>query len=254
METRKEKVTALIVLLFLLTAILFILPAAPKASGAPLTGTSWCQNKDSIAVIGGSTNTGYLATPQYAYWNRLTAQLNASYGVADDGQAFLSYNWAKNGWSAAQYLPNGADAGATLALIGEKQPNLLIVSVGTNDYLAQRDPALFQNELDDLIDNIYAQPGIITVLLAIQHEVGLKPPVTHPYNQYVTAIFNVAVARNAGLIDHRQRVPPSVYGTPTSTNPAGLYNTVETAPKIHLSDAGHMVYAATYWTLLHTGC
>ncbi len=224
------------------------------ATAAPLTNSPWCANKDSIAIMGGSTNTGYQSTgypanvpanagyyaTTYGWWYRVTAQLNAYYGTADDGKAFRSDNYARNGASAINYLPGQAFADSFDDMV-EHNPNLLIISVGTNEYLGQVAPAQFQTYLDTLVKNVYARTDNTAVMLVVQHEIGIANP-TYKFSEYATAIYNVAVANYAALIDMRQVVPSNAAGN----NPAGLFN----ADKIHLSDAGQMVYAGRYWSAL----
>lgn len=241
-----------------LAALLFVAGGSATmtstASAAPLTNSPWCANKDSIAIMGGSTNTGfqssgYPANPgsyagyyptTYGWWSRVTTQLNAYYGTADDGVVFKSYNYARNGASAHNFLPGGAFPEAMNDLATTK-PNLLIISVGSNEYLGQLNPTQFQTNLTALIDAVYARTNSTAVMLAVQHEIGIANP-TYTYSQYAQVIYNVAATRYAAVIDMRQVAPSDAAGN----NPAGLYN----ADKIHLSDAGQLVYAARYWSAL----
>lgn len=255
---RRLIATGLTALLF--AALFMVAAAIPQASASALTNSPWCYNKDSIAIIGGSTNTGYQSTgypanppanagyypTTYGWWTKLTAQLNASYGTADDGRAFSSWNYARNGASAVNYLP-GQAFGDAVTDVAKNNPNVLVISVGTNEYLGQVPPAQFQTNLDQLVSAVYDVTDATAILLTIQHQVGLQAP-TYPFSQYATAIYNVAVARGAALLDMRQTIPASTYNGP---NPAGMYAN-ETPIRIHMSDAGQLAYFARYFTLLYS--
>jgi hypothetical protein len=235
----------------------------PAADAAALTNSPWCINRDSLAVVGTSTNTGYQTTgytlpgpnagyqpTTYGWYKRTTDQLNSYYGTADDGIPFDHYNYSRNGASTHNFLPGGAfDIFSGAKPLGTFNPNVLIVTFGTNEYLAQLPPATFQTRLNDFISNVYAATTATAILLVIQHEVGLNNP-TYPWSQYASVIYNTAVAHQTALLDQRQVVPPSVYN---GASPAGLYVSNEAPSKIHLSDAGHMVYRASYLRTL-TAC
>lgn len=251
-----RKLTAFTAMALAVAMTVLVGGAATNATAAMLTNSPWCYNHDSIAIIGGSTNTGYQTTgypanpvanagyypTTYGWWKRFTAELSASYGVADDGVAFASYNYARNGASAINYLPGQAFADA-VPDIAKHNPNLLVISVGTNEFMAQVTPYQFQTNLTALVDSVYEVTDATAILLTIQHQVGIDPAQTlYPWAQYAAAIYNVAVSRGTAMLDMRQVIPPSTYNGP---NPSGLYAN-ESPVRIHLSDAGQMVYAARY--------
>jgi acyl-CoA thioesterase I len=244
-------------------SLTMLIAGASGASSSVLTTSPWCHDHDSIAIVGGSTNTGYQSTgypaspaanagyypTTYGWWKRLTEQLSAYYGPADDGMPFVATNYARNGTSAHNFLPGTVWGDEMLKDVQISNPNLLIISFGTNEYLGQLAPETFRTRLDSLIKAVYDRTDHTAILLTIQHQVGLDAP-AYTYSQYANVVQSVAVARSAALLDMRQTIPASTYNGP---NPAGMYAN-ETPVRIHMSDAGQFAYMNSYHRLLLNGC
>ncbi|ROP36295.1 SGNH/GDSL hydrolase family protein [Saccharothrix texasensis] len=242
MSTLRRRIirwTSLIGALIAVTALL-VGPTGREHQAAALTGATWCTTKASMAVIGGSSSTGYLtegyASPDntyhpttYGWWRRLTAQAAAGWGTT-------ATNYARNSAKAADFLPGGRWPITTGAVadIDAKNPALVIVSLGTNEYLAQVPPAQFEADLVQLVDDIKtASPGTAVVLVA--QWTAYVPAATYPWSQYVTAIRNTAVAEVAGLVDLRQYLISA-----GDQDWSRFYN----IDRIHLLDHSHMIVAA----------
>lgn len=226
-------------------AVLALLAIGMPASAAPLSTSSWCQNRASLVILGASDSTGSFTTgyaspdetyhpTTYGWPSRISYLTGGSYGTQTS-------NYARNGAQTSDFLPGGRFPITTgaLAQIQAKQPSLVLITLGGNEYLNNISPTTFGANLTTLVREIHrVSPTSGVVLISLWHIARTNPP--NQWQEYATAMFNVAVAEATALIDLRQYLPQSDQDT------AGLY----VSDRIHLSDAGHMVEAAVVWTWL----
>jgi lysophospholipase L1-like esterase len=225
-----------------LTLILLVVFAMP-ATAAPLSNSAWCQDRASLVVLGASDSTGafttgyaspdetYDETP-YGWFSRVSGNAGMYWGTA-------SNNYSRNGAQASDFLPGGRWPVTTGAVeqIRQKQPSLVMITLGGNEYLSGVSPATYQANLTQLVRDIHTvSPRTGVLLVALWHIARTNPP--HQWWEYTNAMFNVAVSEVTALVDLTQYFPRSDLDT------AGLF----ASDRIHLTDAGNMVVAATMWT------
>jgi acyl-CoA thioesterase-1 len=228
------------------TVLLAALTVAPVASPAPLTGSTWCSDKNSMALIAGSSGTGYLTTgytnpdgvyqpTTYGWWKWVSGRATAAWGTD-------AYNYSHVGAVTKDFLPEGRWPTTTVAVadIGQHRPDMLIVSLGTNEYLTQTPPAQFETNLRQLVQAIRAESPTTAVLLAVQWTAYVPSP-TYQWEQYKQAIQAVAVSEVTAMVDLRQYLIPA-------NNPdwARFYH----PDRIHLLDHSHLIVAGAFWTWL----
>jgi acyl-CoA thioesterase-1 len=230
--------------LLVTAAVLILLVTGIPASAAPLSTSAWCQDHASLAVLGASDSTGSFTTgyasPDETYWPTTygwPSRIDYLTGVWNT----TVDNYARNGAQTSDFLPGGRFPITTgaLAQIQTKQPSLVLITLGGNEYLNNVSPSTFQANLTTLVQEIHrVSPRSGILLISLWHIARTNPP--YQWQAYADAMFNVAVTELTALIDLRQYIPPSDQDT------AGLY----VSDRIHLSDAGHMVEAAAVWTWL----
>ena len=225
--------------------LLSLLALGIPAAAAPLTGSAWCQDHASLAVLGDSGSTGLGTTgyasqddsyfrTAYGWYKRATDEAKSNYGTA-------SANYAHNGAMAADFLPGGRWPLTTGALVQIEQtkPSLAIIELGGNEYLSAQGPDAFRTNLTELVTRIQTASPRTAVLLVAIWDIA-APGAALPWSQYVGAIRDTAIARGVAMVDLRQYIPRA------DLDRAGLYNPDRT----HLNDAGNMVFAAAAWTWL----
>ncbi|GAB3429777.1 SGNH/GDSL hydrolase family protein [Actinophytocola sediminis] len=233
-------------LAILLVTILLASGEPRRAEAAPLSNSTWCAYKDSLALLGGSSGTGYLTAgyssadgtydpTTYGWWKRVAERADSAWGAE-------SYNYSRNGASAASYLPGGRWPSTTGAVadIGAHQPALAIISLGTNEYLAQVQPGVFEANLRQLVDDIQTISPRTAILLAVQWTARVPSP-TYSWEQYKQRIQAVAVSEITAMVDLRQYLPSA-----SDPDWAKFYH----PDRIHLLDHSHLVVAAAFWTWL----
>lgn len=225
-----------------LTLILLVVFAMP-ATAAPLSDSAWCKDRASLVVLGASDSTGAFTTgyasPDETYYKTPYGWFSRVSGNAATYWGTTATNYSRNGAQTSDFLPGGRWPVTTGAVeqIRQKQPSLVIITLGGNEYLSGVSPSVFQANLTQLVRDIHAaSPRTGVVLAALWHIARTNP--AHQWWEYTTAMFNVAVSEVTALIDLAQYFPRSDMDT------AGLF----ASDRIHLTDAGNMVAAATMWT------
>lgn len=232
----------------LVAAVVLTLSAVPS-SAAALTGSTWCQDRASLVVLGDSGSTGYATagysspddtytwTP-YGWYSRAIAEASSNYGTQ-------GWNYARNGARTEDFLPGGRFPVTTGAIeqIGIHQPSLAIIELGGNDYLSQQTagttPAVTRTNLINIVTQIQTASPRTAVLLVVIWEIA-QPGIPYSWQSYADAIRDVAIDRGVAMVDIRQYIPRS------DLDAAGVY-----APDhIHLNDAGNLIFAAAAWTWL----
>lgn len=215
--------------------------ASPIASAGPLSQSTWCQHRDSIAVFGGSSSTGYLttgytktdntyqATP-YGWWKQITDFAATNWGT-------VSYNYARNGASYASYTTGGQWPVTRNAVqsLSETQPDLLFLALGTNEYLAQQDPAAMEANMRAVVAAVKESSPRTAMMAIVQHTAYAGPNPAFPWERYKQRIMQVVIDEHLAMADLRQSVP-SAYGTDW----ARFYH----PDRIHMLDTTHMTFAA----------
>jgi acyl-CoA thioesterase-1 len=126
------------------------------------------------------------------------------------------------------------------------QPALVVIDLGGNEFLSQKDPAQFATDFAKVIDNVRAARPDATILLSIYAELKWAPnqwsPPTQAYtwSAYATQIYNTAVAKGVALVDLRQYIPPAASATLPNPSPWLSDNA-------HLNDAGNLAEYGAYW-------
>jgi lysophospholipase L1-like esterase len=230
------------------------LPASAGSAG------SWCSSgRANLAFLGASSETGYGSTgypagvwtyypTTYGWTRRLGDLLERSWGTTTE-------NYSHNGAMVSDYLPGGRwsiTTGAVADLAGA-QPTLVIIDLGGNEYWAQIDPAVFENNLRTMIANVRTSRPGVDIMLYLHEEISWpaagnaywpQPTPKYPWSQYAGRISTVASTLSTGLFDMRRFVKPS------KGNPDGLWN----SDGIHLNDAGQSVVNAAWWGWFATSC
>ncbi|WP_326834238.1 SGNH/GDSL hydrolase family protein [Amycolatopsis rhabdoformis] len=238
----------------MLTLIILAVGMSTAVTSADAAGQrSWCAAKSNVAIVGTSADTGYGSTGYQSTtdtWASTTYGWTTKFanGVHAQWQTNVQ-NYSHNGALAADYLPGGRWAGTTGAIadMAAKQPDLVLVDLGGNDFWAQNDPAKFQTDLNNVIDGIRAsRPGGVDILMSIYAELKWTP---NPYggntqkytwDQYASVIYQTAVAKGTALTDLRQYIPPA--GSANLPNPSPW-----TSDNIHLNDAGNLAEYGMWW-------
>jgi acyl-CoA thioesterase-1 len=232
--------------LFGLLLVLGLVGTAVTASAAPLTTTPWCANHDSIALIGSSSGAGsgssgytspdgtYSSTP-YGWYARTIRQLSSQWGA-------VGTNYSRGGAKVSDFLPGGRWPSTTGAVadIGNHQPDLVLISLGTNEWYEQVPLETYADNLRLLIDNIRAASPLSAIMMMIQWE-PYGPHMTITHRQYASTLYGVTVEKQGGLLDLRKYVPPG-----TVAEWATFYQ----ADRGHLNDAGHMIVAGVVTSML----
>jgi acyl-CoA thioesterase-1 len=228
--------------LAVITLLLLAVTGMP-ATAAPLSNSSWCQDHASLAVLGASDSTGAFTTgysspdetyspTTYGWFRWVTNNASQYFGTQ-------ATNYSRNGARTSDFLPGGRWPITTGAIadIGRKQPSLVLITLGGNDYLQDVPPQEFKANLTQVVQDIRAvSPRSDILLVSLWHIARTNPP--HGWSQYTTAMFEVAVSEVTGLADLNQ------YFLRSDQDTAGLFD----ADRIHLTDAGNMVVAAAMWT------
>jgi acyl-CoA thioesterase-1 len=249
--SRLRRVAAIAAALLLLVTPVAVSTSSPSSYEVQSqVGSPWCPSKASMALIASSSGTGSMTTgysspdgtyaaTAYGWWSRVTRQFNSYWGTTQT-------NYSRGSAHVSDFLPGGRwliTTGAT-ADIAVKQPSLVIISLGTNEYVEQVPPTTFEANLNTLISDIRAAAPSTTIYLTTQWEVNMWNPVTYPYANYTAAIRSAAVNHGTGLMDLRQYIIPG-----TSADWPMFYH----PDRGHLLDVGHMVVAAA-WSVRLAAC
>lgn len=223
-------------------------------SASAQTPPPYCATKTQLAIVGTSAETGYATT---GYPSGAQTYNPTTYGWATRFANSVHSQWstnvsnyAHNGSLASDFLPGGrfTDTTAAVADIAVKKPTLVLLDVGGNEYWSQKDPAVFQTNLNTLIDNIKAATPNAVILMSIYAELKWvqsvdsgNVPQKYTWAQYASVIYNTAVAKGNALVDLRQYIPPAT-ATP-QPNPSTWYT-----DGIHQNDAGNIAEYGMWWS------
>lgn len=219
-------------------------PAVQSGQASPLSGTTWCAGKASMALLAGSSGTGQYTTgytspdgtyqpTAYGWWTRLARMAQSNFGTT-------AANYSHTGAQVSDFLPDGrwpTTAGA-VSDVAATQPRLVVISLGTNEYLSQVPPAEFAVNLTRLVDEIQQVNPTGNLLIVVQWTAYTVSPV-YPWSQYAQVIRDVVVAQNAALLDLRQYIPPA-----TDPDWSRFYH----PDRIHLLDHAHLIVTAAVAT------
>ena len=130
----------------------------------------------------------------YGWFYRLAAMCTAE-GVGESQAGINVYKNVQPGshwWEAA----NAGNRGDSFGVVGNLEnlrtidPNLVFIGIGTNDYLAQRNPGTFQNELDQVVTFITQNTGAGVIMFSGWPVVRI-PNETHSWAAYINAMKRV---------------------------------------------------------------
>lgn len=213
-----------------LTAAITILLGTTSTSTAAATTSSpitWCTDKSSMDIVGDSGSTGYGVIDPNNHWVAKLRQAKPNTRIN---------NYAHDGAMVSDFLPGGRwpETTGAVAQIGVDQPSLVLIELGGNEYYIDRDPALYKANLETLTQKIWQVSPRSTIIYETIWPFDPRQSTTvHSWNEYGTAMLQVAVEYSAGWIDLRQFFPPH-YANDTYTH---LLNT----DQIHPTDAGNAV-------------
>jgi lysophospholipase L1-like esterase len=167
-------------------------------------------------------------------------------GVLDAGH----YGWQTSSWVNA--LNNGAASGPAAA-IAALAPSAVVITLGVNDQYSGVIPATFQSRLQTIIADLQARlatPYPAFVLNMLPPRVN-QASYTYPWDQYVTAAYNVAAADASGpggtsivtVMDFT--TIPSIPGADTDA-----YGFWQAGDLVHPSNRGHQMIADCLTALL----
>lgn len=220
-------------------------------SDAATANPTWCTSQHNVGIIGTSAETGYGTTGYpsgadtyqqtlYGWTFRFGQSLYGQWGTTVE-------NYAHNGALASDFLPGGRWASTTSAIsdITAKQPELVIIDLGGNEFNSQVSPTTFAVNLKSVVDNVKAARPDVTILMSIYAELLWTPnpyasTESYTWDQYATQIYNTAVQEGVALIDMRQYIPPA--GSANLPNPSPW-----TGDNIHLNDAGNLAEYGGFW-------
>lgn len=244
--TRKATLITATVVAALVATVVDAVP-----SDAASSSSAWCTSHNNVAILGTSADTGYGTTGYptdsqtyqptvYGWTLRIANSLHAQWGTTVE-------NYAHNGALAADYLPSGrwSDTTSAIADITTKQPELVIIDLGGNEFYSQTPPDTFATNLKTVVDQVKtARPGA-TILMSIYAELAWTPnpdasTENYTWTQYATQIYNTAVTEGIALIDMRQYIPPA--GSTNLPNPSPW-----NPDNIHLNDAGNLAEYGGFW-------
>jgi acyl-CoA thioesterase-1 len=235
----RRAVTVTVTLVALMSGVVGATP--PAAVAGPLAGSTWCQHRDSMAIFGGSSSTGYLTSgytrtdgtyqaTTYGWWKQVSEFAATNWGTT-------SHNYARNRASFGSYLPGGQwpVTRNAVAELGEVQPDLLFLSLGANEYLAQRDPAEMEANMRAVVDAVKEASPRTAIMAIVQQTAYAGPAPTYSWERYKQRIMQVVIDEQLAMADLRQSVP-SAYGTDWKL----WYH----PDRIHMLDTTHMTFAA----------
>jgi len=236
---RKATAAVLVALLILVSGA--ATGVAPLAAAGPLAQSTWCQHRASMAIFGGSSSTGYLTTgytktdgtyqaTTYGWWKQVSEFAATNWGTQ-------SYNYARNGASYASYTSGGQwpVTRNAVASLSETQPDLLFLALGTNEYLAQQDPAVMEANMRTVVAAVKQASPRTAMMAIVQHTAYAGPNPVFPWERYKQRIMQVVIDETLAMADLRQSVP-SAYGADWAL----FYH----PDRIHMKDTTHMVFAA----------
>lgn len=111
-------------------------------------------------------------------------------------------------------------------------PDLVILELGGND-AATRQPADVYNDLFYFVGQLQAFPKVPSVLMVAPYG-STTAPLAQPWAQYVTAMGQVATAKNVGFLDLSAQMPIA------DTSGTGFYST----DGMHPNNSGHVKVAS----------
>lgn len=240
-----------------LPAVVLVLAGvvAGRPADAQPAQPTWCADHSDVAIVGTSADTGYGTTGYasttdtyyptvYGWETRFANSLHGQWGTT-------THNYAHNGALASDFLPGGrwpAQVGA-VADMATYGPDLVLVDVGGNELYSQVDPAVFQANLTELVQNIKTMRPGVTILMSIYAQLKWVPnQYSNPpfeaqrwtWDQYASVIYGTAVAQQTALVDMRQYVPNADASPMTAP-------TVWNSDGIHLNDAGNLAELGAWW-------
>ncbi|MEY7971148.1 SGNH/GDSL hydrolase family protein [Saccharomonospora xinjiangensis] len=240
-------------LVLLMTVAASVLSACftPRATTAS-TDPAWCGDQSSIMILGDSHSTGY-GLPDHpgggSYAPTAVGWTSVLTRRASDEWGTITTVLARNGAMAADFGHGGRweETESATDAVHDVQPALVIVALGTAEFVADLPPADFDEHYRDLVIELHTASPRTTVLLVVQPQAGtrLVPDPVYPWQAYTAVIETVAADQGAEVLDLGEYLPAG--GTPEAEE---LY----LPDAVHLTAAGHRVVHAAVWTLLTTWC
>lgn len=225
-------------------------------STAGAATSTWCGGAGKVVILGDSLSTGYGTTGYDASASRGYQKTTYAWPSRWDGKPNTTVvNLAKNGGLVSDFLTDGLDGRAegplqptAVSRIKSEQPHLVIIELGGNEYLSDRDPVkVFQANLKKLAYRIKVAAPNARLLFVRGYHFDYRnvdaahQPVDFTWTQYGSAIKTVAGGQ--WFLDLSGYLPSARY------NSAGLYVKDEYGPNlaVHATDAGHIAMFAALW-------
>lgn len=241
--------------LALAVAALAVVAISGYAVGAPtdtVQQAAWCANRAAGAVVLGDSGTtgygttGYLDGTQGGdeYWQpTYSGWVSALMRVWPEAPWYVA---SRNGAMTSDYLPGGRFPRTVNAVseIQARQPSLVIIELGGNDYVIDRTPSAYRANLEQITANVKAaRPGVTVVYVTMwdfKFKIDNADP-NYTFGSYANAMRDVAAAQGATWIDLRKDMHPAYVHEETA-----LYYADEFGPDagIHTRDAGSWVQRA----------
>lgn len=235
--------------------LLLVSGSTPGAADAATS--TWCGGAGKVVILGDSLSTGYGTTGYDAAQGRGYQKTTYSWPNRWDLKSSTTVvNLAQNGGMVSDYITDGAEGRAegplqsgAVSRIKAEQPKLVIIALGGNEYITDRDPvAVYQANLKKLAYRVKnAAPNARLLFVHTYHfdyrnVDAAHQPVDHTWSQYGSAMKSVASGQ--WYLDLTAYLPSTRY------NGAGLYLQDEDGPdvSVHATDAGHMVMFAALWS------
>ncbi|WP_308190340.1 SGNH/GDSL hydrolase family protein [Amycolatopsis sp. GM8] len=244
------KRTAMLITTTVVAALVAIVVDAVPSDAAGAS-SAWCTSQHNVAIVGTSADTGYGTTgypsnaqtyqpTTYGWTLRFANSLHAQWGTTME-------NYAHNGALASDYLPGGRWTATTSATtdITAKQPELVIIDLGGNEFYSQVPPNTFATNLTNVVNSVKAARPGATILLSTYAQLAWAPnpdaaTENYTWSQYATQIYNTAVTDGVAMIDMRQYIPAAASTNLPNPSPWNSDN-------IHLNDAGNLAEYGGFW-------
>lgn len=219
-------------------------PASPQAT--------WCASPErGVVVMGDSSTTGYGTTgyvdgtqggdeyyqPTYSGW------INGLKQVWPEADWYVA---SRNGAMSSDYLPNGRfeKTREAIAEVEARQPSLVIITTLGNDYVIDRPPDEYQENLEQIVEGVREAAPDTSIVLVTMWRFDFKLDTSEPnfeFDSYAERMQQVADEHDLTWVDLREHMH-NAWEHPET----GLYHADEYGPgqAIHTTDAGNWVQKA----------
>lgn len=214
--------------------------------------STWCTNPaGGVVVMGDSSTTGYGTTGYLDGTQGGHEYYQSTYSGWINGlkQVWPEADWyvaSRNGAMSSDYLPNGRfeKTREAIAEVEARQPSLVIITTLGNDYVIDRPPAEYQENLEQIVEGVREAAPDTSIVLVTMWRFDFKLDTSEPnfeFDSYAERMQQVADEHDLTWVDLREHMH-NAWEHPET----GLYHADEYGPgqAIHTTDAGQWVQKA----------